>query len=213
MRRFALAILIFLSTSLWLSCSSDEPDYVSETLTFVVTASGYVPQEPPEYKDPNIPPPVGQAVCYDIDPRCPNPAIPQCPPPGTDLVYPPRPISVEFKPEIRIFAKDSSSYQVIELEEGMPDDPEYFGRTPYDTVCSDAVQKWYEADPNYQFTCSTDASKVVALFKKKDYYGTPQAWKDDATMKVDVYINDVLWKSFMELDPSEGGLTVIVPIN
>jgi len=221
MRKTFLSLLIFLSMFFMIQCSDEEPTKSSADIEFIVTAKDHVPQlqsnvgpwlSPTDYLNlritprPGFPddpllPPIGQAVCFIDDPR----STPQ-----NMVTYPPRDVSIEFKPEIRFYLLNSTSYKVAEIPAGTPNDPEYFGRTPYDTVCVDAMRTGNNADSNYQFPVTTKNEKVVGIFKKK-FYDNADNWKNDATMIIDVRINGVLWKTF-QTEEIEGGLTIIVPI-
>lgn len=201
MRKICISCLLFLSLLVTLHCSSDDPSTSKDTVEFILTATDYVPQPPVDYQPPNTVPPLGQAVCYDFDPR----STPQ-----NQVTYPPRPVSIEYRPEIRIYKQNSETYQLVDIDPGFPNDPEYFGRTPFDTVCLAAQQQTFEADPNYQFSIDVNNEKVVGIFKKK-LYEDEYSWRNDANLVVSVYVNGSFWRAFETNEPN-GALTIIIPI-
>jgi hypothetical protein len=203
MRNILFGFLIVFSMAFLLQCSSDDPTLRSDLVEFIVTATDYVPQPPFDYQSGPIPP-IGAAVCYEVDPR-PDPQNP-----STPYVYPPRPVSLEFKPEIRVYPADSKSFKIVELEVGSPNDLEYFGRTPYDTVCYDAIRKGDNAAENYHFSVNVNNEKVVGIFQKKSNT-SPNEWKNNAVFKVEIFINGNYWDAFETVE-NGGALTIIVPV-
>ncbi len=104
MKRYAALTAAFCLAIFIISCESESPTETLERITFEVTA---VENNIDDYEE-------GFIICDD------SLSI------GGEY-----PVSIDFKPEIRIYPPDSTTYQEVELFPNTAStDPEYFGVTP-----------------------------------------------------------------------------------
>lgn len=204
MKRLAAFTATALLALLIISCDEDSVTQVIETVTFEITA---IDSDDPRYT-----------------PLC-DPTL------GTPGIYP---VSIEFKPEIRIYPPNSTTYQVVALPVNGAIDPEYFGVTPckdsnigavtpcipccegaVDPMCTPCLDE--NQDPltgNYRFTVSTSGGQVVGIFEKKNYQDEFFDPRDDAVLTVRVCLNGQFTETLTAATSEEGGgLYVIVPID
>ncbi len=216
MKRLAACTAALLLAFLIVSCEDDSPTTAIETITFEVTAR----DDDVENYD------VGDIVC--------DPSLGKA---GED------PVSIEFKPEIRIYPPNSTTYHVVDLPTNGAMDPEYFGVTPcknidndlvepcipccedpLDTSCTDCigyvkppegmVPQIIPINGNYRFTVRASGGKVVGIFKKKDYRQEAQDVRDDAAMQVQVCLNGQVVNTFTAVTKEVGGgIYITIPID
>ena len=203
MKRIVALTAAFLLAIFMISCENDSPTNLVETVTFEVTA-----------KD-------NDDTRYD--PVC-DPSL------GIGNIYP---VSIEFKPEIRIYSPNSTTFQVIDLPTNTASDPEYFGVTPCKNMdindappcipcCEDSLGSNCtpciddEGNPltgNYRFTVTASGGKVVGIFQKKNYQEGFDP-RDNAELTVHVCLNGQFMDTYTAITKEEGGaVTIIVPLD
>ncbi len=202
MKRFAAFAAACLLAFLIVSCDDNSPLSLTETITFEVTAQD------------------NDAVRYD--PIC-DPSL------GVGGTYP---VSIEFKPEIRIYPPNSSSYEVVALPSNGAVDPEYFGVTPCKDIdtdiippcipcCEDSLSSCTDCldqdqnplNGNYRFTVTASAGKVVGIFRKKNYQQEVPDDRDNAELIVRVCLNGQIADTYTSVTRDEGGgVYVTIPI-